>query len=201
MARFTATPLLAPVLMTIVNAERVRATPLKEWRYADDKVQREKELEIATHEAAHAVVAVAVGDIVEEVTFSRRHMCGEAPYFPREAMTIGSLIAEVAVRLAGRRGSELADGDVLAAFYGSQTDRDDVDELLTAAARRLPGIDASTIAEMAEQVIEAVLRAAWPSVKEIARRLVRDGRVDGAEVHRIVRLPRHIVEQVRRVVA
>ncbi|MFI5300400.1 MAG: hypothetical protein ACHREM_20115 [Polyangiales bacterium] len=158
-------------------------------------------LGIAVHECAHAAVAVACGDIVEDVSISPGTLSGMAPYWPRDAPMAGVLIARVAVLLAGEFGFAQATRDTVTAIMSARGDREEIDELFVRLALS-PESEACARA-IAGEIVALVLSDGdvWRSMTEIAFRLVRTERVDGADFERSLSIPDRIREQVARLIS
>lgn len=154
-------------------------------------------LGICVHECSHLAVALACGDVVESVSISRGTLSGRAPYWPRASRSVAAVIARVAVSSAGVHGFDLATGDLVGAYDSGHVDRIDVDELLE---REDLTHCANAVQYIADRIVDVVLSdpKVWRATTELAFRLIDRGRIEGVEIERAIRIPRHVRTRVAR---
>lgn len=156
-------------------------------------------LGIAVHEAAHAAISIAVGDIVEFVSVSRAAGTGFVTIWPRDSVSFGATVARIAVLRAGAEGYLRATGDVVGAGVSCSSDQEDVE-----AAIAWLGPDGSTLVlDTADRIVRRVLddAATWRSVVGLALRLLDEGRIDGGAVECALALPAELRAEVASLVA
>lgn len=155
--------------------------------------ERERaELGTAAHEAAHAAVAIACGDEVVTVAISSSGTSGFVWQYVCFEQEAGPLIARAAVLLAGEQGYLRATGDLVGALAGGRFDVEDLDQ----AFEGLPDSIKESATEIGRNIVDMVLDACWPSVVDLAMRLVVERRVE-AYGHELVAVPAEVRRRVK----